>query len=145
MVTVPHVAPDVPALRKDPVIAYLPDLFTRPAPMRADIIIDVTEQMESIARMLACHRSQVFEWLAYEEDLLHTVPEGEQARLHWVQEWFANHIRPRAERYREELVAAYGKQGGPLVEFIEVFELSEYARQPDDEYRRKLFPNMLVT
>ena len=143
MVTVPHVAPDVPALRKDPVVAYLPDLFTRPAPMRADIVIDVTDQMESIARMLACHRSQVFEWLAYEEDILDTVPEGEHERLDWVQTWFAKHIRPRSERYRDELVAAYGEQRGAVVEFIEMFEISEYARQPDTEYRRQLFPNML--
>ncbi len=143
MVTVPHVVSNVPALRKDPVVAYFPDLFTRPAPMRADIIIDVTEQMESIARMLACHRSQVFEWLAYEEDILDTVPEGERERLDWVQTWFANHIRPRAERYRDERVATYGDQRGAAVEFIEMFEISEYARQPETEYRRLIFPNML--
>jgi hypothetical protein len=143
MVTVPHVVSDVPALHKDPVVAFLPDLFTRPAPMRADIVIDVTEQMETIAAMLACHRSQVFEWLAYEEDVLDTVPEGERERLEWVQIWFANHIRPRSERYRDKLVDACGDQRGAAVEFIEMFEISEYARQPDAEYRRQLFPDML--
>ncbi len=143
MVTVPHVASDVPALSKDPVVAYLPDLFTRPTPMRADIVIDVTEQMESIARMLACHRSQVFEWLAYEEDMLDTIPEGEHERLNWVQTWFANHIRCRSERCRGELIATYGEQRGAVVEFIEMFEISEYAHQPDTECRRQLFPNRI--
>lgn len=143
MVTVPHVVPDIPALHKDPVVAYLPDLFTRPAPMRADIVIDITEQMTSIARMLACHRSQVFEWLAYEEDILDTIPIGEQERLDWVRAWFGKHIRPRAERRRNELVAAHGDERGAAVDFIEMFEISEYARQPDTKLRRQLFPNML--
>jgi len=143
MVTVPHVVSDVAALRKDPVVAYLPDLFTRPAPLRADIVIDIAQQMESIAGMLACHRSQLFEWLAYEEDILDTVPDGEAEKLDWVHRWFANKIRPRAQRYREELAGRYGKQRGGLMEFIEMFEISEYARQPDGETRRQLFPNML--
>ena len=95
MVTVPHVVPDVPALHKDPVVAFLPDLFTRPAPMRADVIIDVSDQMESIAKMLACHRSQLFEWLAYEADILDTVPEDEQEKLEWVKSWLGRHVRPR--------------------------------------------------
>ncbi len=30
MVTVPHVCPEVPALRRDPVVAYVSDVFTRP-------------------------------------------------------------------------------------------------------------------
>ncbi len=67
----------------------------------------------------------------------------ERERLDWVQTWFANHIRPRAERYRDERVATYGDQRGAAVEFIEMFEISEYARQPDSEYRRQLFPNMI--
>ena len=33
MVTVPLVVPDVPILARDPVVAYMPDLFTRPYPL----------------------------------------------------------------------------------------------------------------
>lgn len=141
MVTVPHVVPNVPALRKDPVVAFLPDLFTRPAPMRADIIIDVTEQMESIARMLACHQSQLFEWLAYQADILNTVPEDESRKLAWVRSWIDGYVQPRAERFRDEMIARWGDAKGKATEFIEVFEISEYARQPDTELIRCLFPN----
>ncbi len=142
LVTVPHVVPEVPPLRKDPVVAYLPDLFTRPSPIRADIVIDVNEQVESIANMLACHRSQVFEWLAYEEGILDTVPDDEDEKLVWVRAWFAKHARPRAERYRDLLVTLYGDRRGAAVEFIEMFEISEYAGQPDAAHRRHLFPTM---
>jgi N-acetylglucosamine malate deacetylase 1 len=143
MVTVPHVVPDVPALRKDPVVAYLPDLFTRPAPLRTDVIVDVTAQMQTVAKMLACHRSQVFEWLAYHEDILQTVPDDEGEKIAWVQSWAAGHIRLRAERHREELVARCGDVRGREITFIEMFEISEYARQPDADLIRLLFPDAL--
>ncbi len=42
MVTVPLVAPDTPALKKDPIVAYLPDLFTRPYPLVVDVVFDIT-------------------------------------------------------------------------------------------------------
>jgi LmbE family N-acetylglucosaminyl deacetylase len=143
MVTVPHVVPDVPALRKDPVVAYLPDLFTRPAPLRIDVIVEISDQMQAIAKMLACHRSQVFEWLAYEADILQTVPDDEQEKIAWVKSWAAGHIRLRADRHRKELVARCGDVRGRETEFIEMFEISEYARQPDAESVRLLFPGAL--
>ena len=143
MVTVPHVVPDVPALRKDPVVAYLPDLFTRPAPMRTDVIVDVAEHMPTVAKMLACHRSQVFEWLAYHEGILQTVPNDEGEKLAWVQSWAARHFRLRADRHREELVARCGDVRGREIEFIEMFEISEYAQQPDADLIRLLFPDAL--
>ena len=61
LVTVPNVLRDTPALRRDPVVAYMPDLFTKPCPMTADIVLDVTERVDTIVAMLACQRSQVFE------------------------------------------------------------------------------------
>ena len=141
LVTVPHVVPHVPALRTDPVVAFLPDLFTRPAPLRVDVIIDTSEQMETIAKMLACHRSQLFEWLAYQADILDTVPEDESEKLAWVRSWIERQVRPRAERFRDELVARFGDAKGNTMEFVELFEISEYARQPERELVRYLFPN----
>lgn len=143
LVTVPHVVPEVPALRSDPVVALLPDLFTRPAPLRADVIIDIRDQMRTVAKMLACHASQLFEWLAYHDDVLDEVPNGESERRDWVQSWLAQHIRPRADRYRAELVARCGEDNANAIEFIEMFEISEYARQPDPSLVRQLFPTMI--
>ena len=140
LVTVPLVVPDVPALRTDPVVAYLPDLLTRPQPLRADHIVDVTPQLDTIVRMLACHQSQVFEWLAYHSGSVDTVPTDPRDRLVWLKTWYTQQIRPRADRYRDELIAAWGELRGRDIDLIEMFEISEYARQPDEPLRDVLFP-----
>ena len=106
LVTVPNVLRDTPPLFRDPVVAYMPDLFTRPCPLAADVVLDVTEQADTVVRMLACHRTQVFEWLPYEEGILDQVPADEGEKLPWLREWFRRHVLPRAERFREDLVAA---------------------------------------
>jgi N-acetylglucosamine malate deacetylase 1 len=140
MVTVPGVLPDIPALRRDPVIAYLPDLFRKPYPLSPDVVIDVTDHVDTIVRMLACQRSQVFEWLPFEEGILDQVPAEEPEKVVWLKQWYAQHVRPRADRFREALVARYGRQRGQELEFVEVFEISEYGRQMDDMLRSSLFP-----
>src|SRR5690606_27113077 len=42
MVTVPAVVPDVPVVQKheEPVVAYMPDRFTKPYPLQPDAVID---------------------------------------------------------------------------------------------------------
>ena len=140
MVTVPHVVPAVEALRKDPVVAFLPDLFTRPAPMRLDVVLDITTHLDPVSRMLACHRSQLFEWLAYHEGVLETVPESDEAKIEWVRQWFEKYVSRRSERYRRELVDRFGESVGGTLRYIEMFEVSEYARQPDAAELERLFP-----
>jgi N-acetylglucosamine malate deacetylase 1 len=134
MVTVPKIVPNVPALRRDPVVAYMPDMFTRPAPMRADAIVDVAGDMETIVAMLACHASQFFDWLPYNLGVTDQVPDEAVGRIAWLHDWYASVIRQRAERYRDQLLdRAVG------TEFIEMFEISEYARPLDAALRQRLF------
>jgi LmbE family N-acetylglucosaminyl deacetylase len=144
MVTVPGVLPDIAAMRRNPVIAYLPDLFRRPYPLTPDVVIDVTDQVDTMVRMLACQRSQVFEWLPYEEGILDQVPADEGERLVWLRQWFAQHVRPRADRFRRELISMFGAERGGEIEFVEVFEISEYGRQIDAQTRSLLFPGVGV-
>ncbi len=140
LVTVPNVLRDVPALFRDPVVAYLPDLFQRPWPLEPDVVLDVTAESDAIVRMLACQRTQVFEWLPYEEGILDQVPAGEEERLAWLRQWVRQHLLPRAERFREELIAAFGPERGRQIEFCEIFEMSDYAAQADLALRQRLFP-----
>ena len=140
MVTVPRVVPDVPTLQKDPVVAYMPDLFTKPCPLAADVLIDVTDRLDTIVSMLACHRSQVFEWLPYLQGALDKVPRDEKQRFGWLRQWYAQAARPRADRYRQELIIAYGEERGSRIEFAEVYEISEYAASLNDTTRQRLFP-----
>jgi LmbE family N-acetylglucosaminyl deacetylase len=140
LVTVPAILPEVPILARPPVIGFLPDRFTRPNPLRGDVVIDVGEQFEQIVDMLACHESQVFEWLPFNSGIAEQVPADRRARRSWLRDWYATRLRPQADRYRAELVATYGAQRGASVEMTEAFEISEYAAPLDAAARRRLFP-----
>lgn len=141
LVTVPHICPDVPALRSDPVVAYMCDLFTRPAPLQPDVILDVTDEFNLSVQMAACHESQFFQWLPWHDGVLNQVPDEPDARFEWLCGWFANLHRQRREHFQSALVA----RGLPLDEAlaIEVFEVSQYAGKADAEQMNRLFPGRM--
>ena len=60
LLTVPAICPDVAHLRRDPVIAYLSDDFTRPYPFEPTVVIDVApvwERKDRDARMRTARSS----------------------------------------------------------------------------------------
>jgi LmbE family N-acetylglucosaminyl deacetylase len=140
MVTVPAIVPEVPILRSDPVVAYMPDRFTKPYPLQPDVVVDVTQHVETIVDMLACHESQFFEWLPFNRRAEDEVPAGAAARREWLKAWYLEHLRAMTERWRERLIATYGPERGQRVEFAEAYEISEYAAPLDEAARRRLFP-----
>jgi LmbE family N-acetylglucosaminyl deacetylase len=140
MVTVPPIAPDSPALLRDPVVAYMVDLFTRPYPFCADVVFDVGPQLTGIVDLLDCHACQFYEWLPYNAGKLDQVPADPQERKRFLGEWFGERLRTIATRFREPLIRAYGPKRGRAVEHAEAYEISEYAAPLDDAARARLFP-----
>jgi LmbE family N-acetylglucosaminyl deacetylase len=140
MVTVPSIVPDAPIVRKDPVVIFMPDKFTKPYPLQADVIVDVTRHIDVVVDMLACHRSQVFEWLPYNRSELADVPLGDAGRKRWLKIHVADRLKRQSERYRRETVAAYGATAAQKIEYVEPYEVSEYASPLTAELRKKLFP-----
>jgi len=140
MVTVPAVVPDVPHLQRDPVIAYLPDDFQKPYPFQPSVVVDVGPVIEKIADMLHCHQSQFYEWLAYNHGHLDQVPAGEKERRQWLGGQVRDRLRPRANKYREQLVKTYGAERGGKIEFVEAFEGCEYGAPLDAAAQARLFP-----
>ncbi len=140
LVTVPLVCPEVPALRRDPVVATMCDLFTRPNPQRPDVLLDTTDEFDVAMQMSACHTSQFFEWLAWHDGLLETVPESPAARLDWLAGWFGKLHAQRRKHFEAALVS----RGLKLDEAtpIEVYEVSEYAGKADAQRLLQLFPGM---
>jgi N-acetylglucosamine malate deacetylase 1 len=136
LVTVPHIAADVPALRRDPVVAYMVDLFTRPQPFEPHVLLDVTAELDTIVRMMACHASQVFQWLPYHDGLLDSLPDNESARLEWLKAWYLMIGEGRKQRFSSQMVG----RGAGVANAIEAYEISEYARPLVREERDKLFP-----
>jgi N-acetylglucosamine malate deacetylase 1 len=141
MVTVPHICPETPALRSDPVVATMCDLFTRPNPIRPDVILDVSPEVDLAVQMAACHASQFFEWLPYHDGLLHSVPVTPTERFEWLVEQMRERYRARLNHFQEALVARKLKLEDDLA--IEVYEISEYAGKADAQTLRQLFPAML--
>lgn len=140
MVTVPAIVPEVPFLRKDPVVAYMPDHFTRPQPLRADVVVDVSDRLDTIIELLACHESQVFEWLPFNRGILDEVPLDRRERLAWLERWYLEFKRPFTARYSDEILATYGPAESRGVTLVDVLEISEYATQLGGDSRRRLFP-----
>lgn len=140
LVTVPLVAPEVPALRDNPVFAYLSDEFRRPYPFSPDVVIDIEEVLETVVDMLHCHRSQFYDWLAYNHRYADQLPAEEPARREWLGRWYRQRIAPLAETHREKIIALYGEERGRRIRYVEAFEICEYGSPLTDENRQRLFP-----
>ena len=142
-IRVPNVAPLTEPLTYSPVMAYLQDRFTEPAPYRVDIAVDIDDVVERLIDVLACHVSQWFEWLPYDRgglDEVAKVPEGEAQR----REWLAGRMRTRfagvADQGREKLIETYGEEHGKAVKCAEVLMVSEYGGKLEPEQTPVLFP-----
>jgi N-acetylglucosamine malate deacetylase 1 len=139
LVTVPAIVPDTPHLARDPVIAYLPDEFTRPVPFQPTVVVDVGGVLDRIVGMLHCHPSQFYEWLPYNGGYLGEVPADEAARRAWLAGRVRARLRRWADRCRQELGQTYGTEHGGRVECAEAFEACEYGAPLDEAARRRLF------
>lgn len=138
---VPLWCPETPIASNTPAIYFLRDGFTSPSPLRPDIVVGVDSEMDQLLEALCCHTSQFFEWLYFDLRLTEPIPadlEGRKAFIekHWV--------TPRkvfdAQRFREQLIAAYGAERGAAVQHAEAYECSEYGLQPTPEEAAWLFP-----
>lgn len=139
MVTVPPVAVDVPHLRSDPVFGYLSDDFQRPYPFSPDVAIDIEPVLDRVVDMLHCHKSQFYDWLAYNHGYEHDLPADDAGRREWLAEWFQRLVAPLADRCRSQLVERYGKDRGERVRYVETFEICEYGSELTPELCERLF------
>lgn len=139
LVTVPLVEPNAPIMPKDPVVAYMVDLFTKPTPLDPQVVLDVSGELETILDMMACHKSQFFEWLPFNARILHEVPAAEPERRNWLRNWYLDKVAPRRERFLPQLAKAVGAQQAGKATVVEAYEISEYAGQMDERQRKRLF------
>ncbi|MDP7019588.1 MAG: PIG-L deacetylase family protein [Pirellulaceae bacterium] len=136
LVTVPLVAPETPYLSRDPVVAYMVDLFTKPYPFQADVVLDIEPWFDTVLDMLEQHVSQVFEFLPYNHQ--HDLPADDDRRA-WLADWCAHHMGPRADCFRQRLIERYGEERGGQILLMEAYEFSEYAAGVTPEDRHRLF------
>ncbi|MGE3408750.1 MAG: PIG-L deacetylase family protein [Pirellulales bacterium] len=139
LVTVPAIVPEVPILRKDPIVAYMADHFTKPTPLQADVILDVSEEIDAILSMLTAHRSQFFEWLPFNRGELDQVPADETERRAWLAAWFLSQRAWVHQRYAQELSVLHAQTPPRDIRLAEAYEISEYASQLSSERKQILF------
>ena len=137
MVVVPNIAPDTPALRKNPVFMYFQDNFQRPNPFRPDVAVSIDDVIEKKLDMMDAHVSQFYEWLPWVAGTLDRVPGDPAARRTWLKE---SRAREPSAAVRETLAKWYGPEKAKGVRYAEAFEICEYGTRPDEALIRKLFP-----
>lgn len=143
MVTVPFFCPDVPHLKKNPVFLYSSDRFTKPYPFTADVVVAVDSVFDQKVDALTALVSQAFEGGAGgSAERLARVPPASapQERKAWLHERWARRQGGEANRFREELIRAYGLEVGSKVKYAEAFEVCEYGARPSKERLQELFP-----
>jgi LmbE family N-acetylglucosaminyl deacetylase len=137
MVTVPNVASDTPALRKNPVFLYYQDNFQKPQPFTPDIVVSIDDTFEKKLSMLDAHVSQFYEWLPWLDGRLEEVPKDPAARKAWLGKQRGGRISPA---FRAALEKYYGKEAAAKVQHAEAFEICEYGGRPTPEDIKRLFP-----
>jgi LmbE family N-acetylglucosaminyl deacetylase len=138
MVVVPHIVPEVPALKKNPVFLYFEDGFGRPNPFRPDIAVAIDEVIEKKVDALDAHVSQMYEWLPWVDGRLEQVPKEAAARREWLKRGRTG--RPIGAEVRAALEKWYGAEKGRAVRNYEAFEVCEYGSRPSEARIRELFP-----
>jgi LmbE family N-acetylglucosaminyl deacetylase len=142
IVTVPNMVPLTPHLESNPVIMYLSDNFQKPVPFAPDIVLDIDDVIEKKLDMIHCHTSQMYEWLPYSQGDLGNVPSDPTKRRAWMAERRLKAFADTADRFRSQLVDAYGAQHGREIRYAEAFEVCEYGASLTPEKRTQLFPFM---
>jgi LmbE family N-acetylglucosaminyl deacetylase len=137
MVVVPHLLPDTPALRRNPVFLYFEDNFQRPNPFRPDVAVAIDEVIDRKIDALDAHVSQFYEWLPWVDGKLGDVPKDALERKAWLKRTRTTAISPEV---RTALVKWYGPRIGNATKYYEAFEICEYGAHPDDARIRQLFP-----
>jgi N-acetylglucosamine malate deacetylase 1 len=110
---VPNVVPDVPVLGHEPVLLNAHDFARRPVPFDPDWVLPIDDVVDDVVELLACHASQVFDWLPQTFGL--TV-EGDPVQ--WLRDFYGT--RPAAIARRH---ASSGTR------FAEAFEISGHGRR----------------
>jgi LmbE family N-acetylglucosaminyl deacetylase len=129
MLTVPFFCPEAPHIQQLPVIAYWWDKFREGGAFSADVVVSIEDVWDTKVGMVACHESQVFEWLPYNMGILAEVPEDDRERHAVLGAW----LKSRHEEFAEHCQLPSGSP-------VEAFQISEYGRQLQPDSLRSLFP-----
>jgi hypothetical protein len=141
IVTVPNMLPLTDFLTRPPRICYMYDRFTKPNPFTPDIIVPIDEVVERKLEMLDCHRSQMYEWMPFNQGILDQIPDDDRKRRSWLlDKLLVSNFKTMREDLREPLAEMYGVLWASSIRYVEAFELCEYGAGFTREEIVMLFP-----
>jgi N-acetylglucosamine malate deacetylase 1 len=138
MVTVPTILPEVPFLKKNPMFLFMSDGFIHPEAFKADVAIDIDDVIEKKMDMYHQHKSQMYEWLPFNQGILDQVPASDADRRKWLGE--RRKGGSDATPYRDKLIEIYGPEKGPRIKYCEAFEDSGYGAKLTKDNLLYYFP-----
>jgi len=138
MVTVPTILPEVPYLKKNPMFLFMSDEFIHPEAFKADVAIDIDDVIEKKMDMYHQHKSQMYEWLPFNQGILDQVPASDADRRKWLGE--KRKGDSDATPYRDKLIEIYGPERGTKIKYCEAFEDSGYGAKLTRENLLYYFP-----
>jgi N-acetylglucosamine malate deacetylase 1 len=138
MVTVPTILPEVPYLKKNPMFLFMSDEFIHPEAFKADVAIDIDDVIEKKMDMYHQHKSQMYEWLPFNQGILDQVPASDADRRKWLGE--KRKGDSDATLYRDKLIEIYGPEKGAKIKYCEAFEDSGYGPKLTKENLLYYFP-----
>lgn len=123
---VPHWCIDTPVPEKLPFVLYAVDGFTVPRRLRPDLVMSAEGALDVAARGLACHASQLFEWMPPEDGIDPATLATPAAQYDYALKAVTSYYKTYAGRYPDLMEKLYGRRDEP----VSVAELSEYSREP---------------
>ena len=143
LICVPNVVPFTPRLETNPVIVYHQDHFQKPYPFRPEIVVNITDVIDRKMEALACHESQIFEWIPFIEGYLQDVPQGKSERLAWLKTMWGRptHTTP----FFPALQQTFSPEVLNTMQYVEAFERCEYGGRLTHENVKILFPFGVAT
>jgi hypothetical protein len=90
--------------------------------------------------MLDCHKSQFYEWLAFNHGYADQLPSDPAQRKNWLGDRFRARLAALADEHRALLVTLYGPERALQIRFVEAFEPCEYGSPLTPDNMHSLFP-----
>jgi len=125
---VPLFCPDTAVPETLPFVMYSGDMFTIPRPFRPDLLVCGDDVIDTTLEALACHESQLFEWLPPEYGIdPTTIPADKEGRRAYMKQNVPPDLYLNGRLHRELIDRAF-PDTKPA--YVDAFELCEYARKP---------------
>jgi len=140
VVVAPFFVPDTPPTPRNPIYLYYSDDFQDPKPFTPTIVAGIDQAAEKKWGCISAMPSQFGDKDSWQARTQANIPTGDRERAAQLLEMVKKRNETVAEKYRDRLIALYGKEVGQKIKYAEAFQLSQYGRQVSVEELKAIFP-----